>query len=1203
MPQTTRRALPVDDRRPTAPDRELTHPLDRLKRMIRVFVFLDVVLFVGLFLSLWFWLGVGADYGLFKGFGVDVAQQLTPVIRIGTTVVLALGLVALVVWRVTVLVNKRFTLTSLALVLEKRHPKLLGDRLITAIQMFDVEKARRAGYSVEMVQHTIKEARERMRQVNVAAVFNWGRLRLKLGLILLVWANALSAGLVLYAVGVGLDQYDTARGFKKTADVCGIFTERNLLFQPTPWPRRAHIEVIDFDDDGHPNELRVGKGAPTPPKITARAVKWVVEDDPRKNPDGWRAMTVGDLKAFGVATPPGVEGDGQRVDDLERAGTLPEGDPTFAKLDAAAADLNNTRKLRKLDVPGVLKMRIDGTQSKSRNFLELIPDATGKFATEVANLTETVRFTVSAEDFVTARRQITLVLPPTLVDLYRDEFQPAYLHHAGPILSDQEQLLYAGGRDQVFALRGRLYRLPPKKISISSDKSVFSAPAGTEVYLTAEADKDLKLIEVRAVGPNPMTVPEFHKAEAKEETRDDRGAIVADRFVDLPIARPAGAAESRLELDRDSATGLRVNEASFGGKKLGVRRFTLKLDGKRAVRQLDKPTEFQIDMTDTDNVKSTRTIAITAVDDAPPQVEVLVDPVIRRVGGAYLITPIARVPFLPDSKITDDVGLSAVRFEFKKTAEESPSVVALRAIAAASVTANSLAPTASWAMPATVLHSQTQFELLFGATIPQTDASANVRLPGVDVDRFAADMKTLQRYTLEQLGDVTVPRDGSDLAERLLADELNRQKVNAADMPPADLARVRAELLAKFKEKAFEARLDRGPQSVKSIKLSDMKGDAFDLQRFMPELLEKQLDAVQQRYKIELFITAKDVNVELTGKDGKPADPRTARNLDPIRLMVVSEQDLLVEIGKDEEMQSQRMDDAMVKATGGKSKMDREFSLIRTLPALAGKEKNDQIQSTQVRVTDIGQDLGKVRELLTAMKTEYEKLYREMDVNRFAAPNMYKYKNERGTAEELQTGYLDLIALILDENRALSKAEKSVEEVRATLAAGQTPAEPALTKANADYLALIRLLQRLSDQIGTGIGITEQRRILKKIIDDQLLLRGEFGKVKDDLINALRRPAIVLPKQVPTVKANGTTKVKLGVRWNLYPETSLFISVDPPATSELKTPKELIVKAKGEEAMTEVEVEITAGSKTGVHTITLLPGTFRKVELQIEVTK
>lgn len=1192
MPQTSTR--PVDRRPVVLPDSDLTHPLDRLKWAIRRFVAYDVVLFVGLYLSVWFWLGVGVDYGLFKAFGLDVAQQLTPALRIGTTLVLGVTLVALVVWRVTVLMNKEFSLTSLALVLEKRYPKLLGDRLITAIQMADVEYASRQGYSADLVRHTIKEARERMRQVSVLSVFNWRRLWLKLGLIAAVWAVALFACFALHAVGTG--GFDGGRAAKKMADVCGTFTERNVLFTPTPWPRRAHLEVTDFDDDGHPNELRIGKGSPVPPKVSARAVKWVVADDPWKNPDGWRAMTVGDLQAFGITAPaqPGET----RIDDWERTAGPGEDDPTVLALTAAANHPDNSRKLRKLEVPGMLKMRVDGVQSRSRNNLDLIPDASGKYVTEVANLTETVKFTISAEDFSTARRQITLVPPPTLVDLFRDEYQPAYLHYATPIATGADG-------NPLYELRGRLQKLAGRKVSISSDRSVFSAPVGTELHITAESDKDLKAIELRPIGPNPLTVPEFLRAEAKEETRDERGVITSDRFIELPISHPEKAVESKLELDGEKATGLRVTPADFQGRKLAVRRFTLKFEGKRAIRQLDKPTEFQIAMTDTDNVTSVRTIAVTAVDDAPPQVEVLVDPVLRKVGGAYMVTPIARVPFLPDSKVWDDNGLSSLRFEFKKTAEESQSVVTLRAMAAASLTAQSLAPSPSWAMPATVVHSQTQFDLFFGATIPQTDTSASARLPGVEVDRFGNEKSTLQRLTIEQLDAVTAPRDGSEWIERLVTAELARQKINASAMPPADLAKLRADLLSRLKaERPGELRGDRGPQAVKMIKLSDLKADAFDLQRFMPELPMKPTESVQQRYKIELYVTAKDTNVELTGKDGKPAEPRMTRNLDPIRLWVVSEQDLLVEIGKDEEMQGQRMDDVIAKATGGKSKMDREFSLLRTLNGLGPKERNEQMLSSQVRLTDIGQDLGKVRELLTAMKAEYERLYREMDVNRLSVEHMRRYRNEAGTAEELQTGLLDLIALILDDSRVLSKAEKSTEAVRALLAAQQVPGEAAVNQAAIDYVNLMALLNRLAVQIGNNKGITEAKAALKRIIDEQRFLLGEFGKEKDRLAGELQRPTVILPKTTPTVQVGKTAKVKLGVRWKLYPETSLFVGFDVPKATELKfTPEDgILVKAKGDEDVTEVEVEVT-GTKVGVHTVTLRPGKFRTVELQIEVTK
>ncbi|MCU0704711.1 MAG: hypothetical protein MUF18_12105, partial [Fimbriiglobus sp.] len=804
-------------------------------------------------------------------------------------------------------------------------------------------------------------------------------------------------------------------------------------------------------------------------------------------------------------------------------------------------------------------------------------------------------------DFITTRRQITLVPPPTLVDLYRDEFQPAYLHYAAPIPET------GGPADTLYTLRGRMVRLAPKKIGLSSDKAVFAVPAGTELHITAEADKDLKLVELRAIGPNPLVVPEFLRAEAKKETRDDRGVIVAEEFADMPIARPVGANEARLELDRGSATGLRVGEVEFGAEKLGVRRFTLKFEGKRAIRQLDKPTEFQIDMTDSDGVKSTRTIAITAADDAPPQVEVLIDPVVRRVAGAYMVTPVARVPFLADSKVWDTEGLSAVRFEFRKTAEESPSVVALRAIAAAAVTANTFAPISSWALPATVVHSQTQFDLFFGGTIPaQADPNGLARLPGVLVDRFGADAAAIQRLTATQLDEVTVPRDGGEWADQLVRAELARQQVKVDGMKPADLAAARATVLAAWKARpAPELKPDRGPPAVKTIKLSDARGDAFDLQRFMPELLMKATDTVQQRYKVDLFVTAKDVNVELTGKDGKPTDPRSARNLDPIRLMVVSEQDLLVEIGKDEETQGQRMEDAVGLATATKSKLDVEFNLLRSLPPPNTKERTDQLASTQVRVTGFGQELSKVRELLTGMRTEYEKLYREMDVNRVSAPSLYKYRNEADKAEDNKTGYLDLLAQLLDDNRAMAKLEKSLEAVRGTLAAQQAPADGAMTQTTADYLVFLRLLNKLRDQIGTGNDKNKLLADLKRITDVQRNeIRTGIKAALDDAINRVRRPDVVLPRDITRVAAGKSAKIKIGVRWKLYPEKSIFLGLEVPKATELKFNPEdgVSVKDDGND-VTVVEVEVTAGAKAGVHTVTLRPGTFKPVELQIEVTK
>src|SRR5439155_25474897 len=90
--------------------------------------------------------------------------------------------------------NKDLSYPALALVLERRFPKLLGDRLITAVELADVARAAQDGYSVEMVRQTIAEARARVADVPVRQVFNWRRLWI-LGFV--------TAGLLLATVVAG----------------------------------------------------------------------------------------------------------------------------------------------------------------------------------------------------------------------------------------------------------------------------------------------------------------------------------------------------------------------------------------------------------------------------------------------------------------------------------------------------------------------------------------------------------------------------------------------------------------------------------------------------------------------------------------------------------------------------------------------------------------------------------------------------------------------------------------------------------------------------------------------------------------------------------------------------------------------------------------------------------------------------------------
>src|SRR5207245_8065227 len=125
--------------------------------------------------------------------------------------------------------------------------------------------------------------------VPVHDVFNWRRL----------WRMAVVAvGLVLGVVLVGFVSFASAAGSvnpnrfaARFVHVSGAFLERDLLLRHTPWPRRAHLELIGFDGD----ERRVPKDAPET-DVKVRACRWVVAD--RAATMGWRPMSWGDLPRY-----------------------------------------------------------------------------------------------------------------------------------------------------------------------------------------------------------------------------------------------------------------------------------------------------------------------------------------------------------------------------------------------------------------------------------------------------------------------------------------------------------------------------------------------------------------------------------------------------------------------------------------------------------------------------------------------------------------------------------------------------------------------------------------------------------------------------------------------------------------------------------------------------------------------------------------
>ena len=144
--------------------RRVRHPLRSLRGYIRWYVTLEGLGIAILYLALWFWIGMLLDWGSFEIFGFDWILELKTlaagentdhVVRVFILGALIAGLATLVIWKVLFRFMKEFSDPALALVLERRFPRQLGDRLITAVEMADPNMADKYGYSQELVDKTV----------------------------------------------------------------------------------------------------------------------------------------------------------------------------------------------------------------------------------------------------------------------------------------------------------------------------------------------------------------------------------------------------------------------------------------------------------------------------------------------------------------------------------------------------------------------------------------------------------------------------------------------------------------------------------------------------------------------------------------------------------------------------------------------------------------------------------------------------------------------------------------------------------------------------------------------------------------------------------------------------------------------------------------------------------------------------------------
>lgn len=311
--------------------RRVRSPLQTLRKYIRRYVILEGVALTLLAASLLFWLGIAFDFGLFQIqfdliniHGLDWIQELNDLDSTGITsfgvraillTVIVVALVALGFMKVGLRWMREFNDRALALVLERRFPKQLGDRLITAVELADPKLAKKYGFSEAMVEKTIADAAKTLDTLPVASVFNWRRL---FGLWFLVGLSTLGiliVSMILICAGSWIShevtrdpeaEVDTRPAplnpysFSwKFYDVAAIWTERNVLMMNTYWPRSSFLEITKFQPSkSNEHKMRVPRDDKRP-DLQIRAIEWVVADrDRSKAPYGWRALRWSDLPLY-----------------------------------------------------------------------------------------------------------------------------------------------------------------------------------------------------------------------------------------------------------------------------------------------------------------------------------------------------------------------------------------------------------------------------------------------------------------------------------------------------------------------------------------------------------------------------------------------------------------------------------------------------------------------------------------------------------------------------------------------------------------------------------------------------------------------------------------------------------------------------------------------------------------------------------------
>jgi hypothetical protein len=963
-----------------ANQRRVRHPLQILRKYIRAYVALEGAALVLLFLAGWFWIGMALDYGSFKLFAFDWVQELRDVsadpervvwvrlLVLGTLLAIALGLV---LTKVVLRCLREFSDDNLALVLERRFPRELGDRLITAVEVADPALARRYGFSQPMVEKTVSEAIERLEKLPVAEAFNWARLR---RLWLLVAAVTIGTLIVVGALTVGV-RSATGNPASPAAfawdfqDVAAQWGERNLLLRNAYWPRRAYLEVLRFKrTQDNPAEMRMGQKHPG---LQVRAVRWLIADPAAH--DGWRPLRWSDLPGLLGEELPGkvnIPADWPHwfvdLDDLDPsvpADVLPAS-WLGKSIGEARAELKEPMLSAKVAEAGAQaavealldwkRWSVDKIEIQKEKLRQALRDLAAY--TPLEDVYE--RLTELADTGGRGRRLRLLPVPDSVEVTYRGAKTKG--RDTRQRLEDNK---YAIGLNDLkesarFRVRGEDYYTASRRITL------VPPPSLAELAV----DKEEPAYLYHRLQGDDQTPLRGKVQEVKNYAVSTTGEMSS---IDVPLG---GALALRARADRKLRAPVLIKAPQRDdASKLVDAGYPALLDADGrgftvAFGKIDRPLDLTFEFADDDNIAGQRRIVVQPALDQPPEIiDADLDAVLRKprfkadagrssAGGpaeGFLITPDALLPF--KGILTDDHGLARAGWLHEVRQ------VDIELIGGAG---------GKDKLPLLILH---------GNTAPRRAglvASGLVFWPGhpaagLVAPSYLAWMGRFLQFDLAQSAgqrEVFVP----------LEEFRRTQEAKALrDIPLTALA-------AKLTDKA-------PPRLVAwSHPLKDEAG--FDVKRELPKL--KSADPGKEgqlHYLLRVSAVATDNNIDsgapVADDKGQTMSWGNSTRSKSFFFLIVSENELLAQIALEEEVLYERLEKVMERIKAGITTTEDQ------LRKLGGSDVD--LSLVAIRMNDVrGKAVLDAASTTREVTNDYNRILREMEVNRVGTGRINKVRDK-----------------------------------------------------------------------------------------------------------------------------------------------------------------------------------------------------------------